>query len=164
MKIETAILPQDLTELRKVAEQAFSSSPDSSIDRWFSFDEMIMLLNRKLGICLKALDEDGEVIGMTFAQQESPVNGQESKEKWVIVIAAVTPEYTRQGVGSALLKALEEYVARTGANKLFVFTNNDDEQVISFYHHNNYEDAGWIKDYQYGRGNSAVWLLKYLIV
>lgn len=101
---------------------------------------------------------------MTFAQQESPVNGQESKEKWVIVIAAVTPEYTRQGVGSALLKALEEYVARTGANKLFVFTNNDDEQVISFYHHNNYEDAGWIKDYQYGRGNSAVWLLKYLIV
>lgn len=45
---------------------------------------------------------------------------------------------------------------------MFVYTNKDDEQVINFYKKNNYEDAGYIKDYQYGKNNSAAFLLKYL--
>ncbi len=45
---------------------------------------------------------------------------------------------------------------------MFTFTNKEDERVINFYRKNGYEDAGWVKDYQYGKNNSAVFLLKYL--
>lgn len=163
MHIEFASLPEDLIDLQHVAVQAFSTTSDASLAQWFSFEEMVSLIDRRLGVCLKAVDEDNRIIGMTFAQQESPINGQESKEKWVIILAAVAPDYAGQGVGSALLKALEEHVVKTGAVKLFVYTNKDDEKVINFYRRNGYEDAGWIKDYQYGQGNSAIWLLKYLV-
>ncbi len=45
---------------------------------------------------------------------------------------------------------------------MFIFTNKDDDQVVNFYKKCGYKDAGWIKDYQYGKGNSAVFLLKHL--
>lgn len=161
MEIKKA-LPRDLLSLKSVAKKAFSSTADSSLEQWFSFDVMQEILKKGLGICIKASDDNGNIIGMTFAQQESPINGHESKEKWVIVIAAVSPENSGQGIGSALLNSLEEEIRKTGATKLFVYTNKDDDKVINFYRKNGYEDAGWIKDYQYGKGNSAVFLLKHL--
>ena len=45
---------------------------------------------------------------------------------------------------------------------MFTYTNKTDEKVINFYRKNGYEDAGWIKDYQYGKDNSAAFLLKSL--
>ena len=45
---------------------------------------------------------------------------------------------------------------------MFVFTNKEDKKVINFYKKNGYKDAGWVKDYQYGKNNSAIFLLKYI--
>ena len=162
MKIVIADLPNDAEQLRIVADKAFQSTPDSSIDTWFSFVEMEDLIKRERGICLKAVTESGGIIGMIVAHQESPINGKESEEKWVISLEAVLPENSGQGVGSALLTELEAKVRSKGATKLFTYTNKDDEKVINFYKNNGFEDAGWIRDYQYGQGNSAVFLLKYL--
>jgi len=99
---------------------------------------------------------------MIYAQQENPINGKEGLDKWVIVIAAVKAGVTGSGIGSGLLKTMEEHAREQKASKMFVYTNKDDDKVIHFYQKNGYEDAGWIRDYQYGRGNSAVFLLKYL--
>lgn len=157
------ISPQtDLHVIHTVAEQGFSSTPDAVLDQWFSFTEMEKNIEQGRGVCIKAIDDNGTVVGMTYAQQESPINGKEGLEKWVIIITAVLPNAAGKGIGSDLLKAIEEYAKRHGATKMFVYTNKDDEKVIHFYKKNGYEDAGWIKDYQYGKDNSAIFLLKYL--
>lgn len=155
-------LPQDLSLVKNLAERAFSSTPDSSLDEWFSFSEMEINIQQGRGVCIKALDDQGKIVGMTYAQQESPINGREGREKWVIVIAAVEPSASGAGIGSGMLRDLEGYIKEHGGVKLFTYTNKGDERVMNFYRKNGYEDAGWIKDYQYGKDNSAVFLLKYL--
>lgn len=162
MKFEAVTIPNDIDAVRKVAESSFSSTPDSSLDEWFSFDQMLEYIKQGRGMCLKATTDENEVVGMIYAQQENPINGKEGLDKWVIVIAAVKKGVTGGGIGSGLLKTMEEYVKSRGASKMFVYTNKDDEKVVHFYQKNGYEDAGWIRDYQYGQGNSAVFLLKYL--
>jgi ribosomal protein S18 acetylase RimI-like enzyme len=157
-----ATLPSDLPILREVAEKAFSSTPDSSLEEWFSFPVMEDMIAENRGTCIKAVSDTGEVQGMIYAQQENPINGKEGVEKWVIVIAAVKEGTTGNGVGSGLLQAMEEHAKQRGATKLFTYTNKDDSRVVRFYQKNGYQDAGWIKDYQYGKDNSAVFLVKYL--
>jgi ribosomal protein S18 acetylase RimI-like enzyme len=161
MDIVVVDLKKDINELVDVANKAFLKTSDSDLTDWFSFPEMIKGINQNIGLCLKAVDKN-KIIGMIYAQQESPVNGKESQEKWVIVITAVDPSESNKGTGSKLLEKLENILRERKIKKLFVYTNKDDQQVINFYKQNNYEDAGWIKDYQYGEGNSAVFLLKYL--
>jgi len=155
-------LSNDLDDLNNLVSKAFSSTSDSSIKEWFSFSEMAQMIVKKRGICIKAIDNENNLIGMIYAQQESPINNIEGVEKWVIIMSAVSPEISGKGIGSGLLKAIENSAKEKKAKKMFVFTNLDDERVINFYKKNNYQDAGWIKDYQYGKGNSAVFLLKYL--
>lgn len=161
MNITVVDLEKDINELISVANKAFLTTPDADLSNWFSFEEMKKMINQNTGLCLKAVD-DNKILGMIYAQQESLINGKEGKEKWVIVITAVNPKNSEQGIGSNLLKELENVLNNRGIKKLFVYTNKDDTQVINFYKQNDYEDAGWIKDYQYGQGNSAVFLLKYL--
>ena len=86
----------------------------------------------------------------------------EGLEKWVIVLAAVDPAWAAQGVGTRLLDELEFLVAARGGRKLFVYTNAGDDRVIRFYQRCGYSDAGWVRDYQHGTANSAVFLLKHL--
>jgi ribosomal protein S18 acetylase RimI-like enzyme len=99
---------------------------------------------------------------MIYAQQENPINGKEGTEKWVIVILAVDPNTKGQGIGSELLHAIEAESAKSGATKLFVYTNKGDEDVVGFYKRNGFGDAGWVRDYQHGKDNDAVFLLKHL--
>ena len=149
MEYLVASIPQDIELLRKVAESAFVSTNDASLDEWFSFDEMQKMIQENRGVCIKAVDESGLIVGMTYAQQE-------------IVITAVIKGQGGKGVGSSLLTAIEDHAKRQGARKVFVYTNKDDLKVVSFYKKNHYEDAGWIRDYQYGENNSAIFLPKYL--
>lgn len=162
MNFSPISIPKDLEAIIKVAESSFSSTPDSSLEEWFSFDQMEKYMKEDRGMCIKAVSDEGEIVGMIYAQQENPINGKEGLDKWVIVIASVKAGVTGSGVGSGLLREMEKYVKKCGASKMFVYTNKDDEKVLHFYQKNGYEDAGWIRDYQYGQGNSAVFLLKYL--
>ena len=161
MDILVADLNKDISDLKSVANGAFSSTPDSDLSDWFSFDQMIKTVFEGNGICLKAV-KNGVIVGIIYAQQESLINGKEGSEKWVIIIAAVDPKETGQGIGSMLLKELENLTSKKSVSKMFVYTNKGDEKVINFYKKNGYQDAGWIQDYQYGKGNSAVFLIKYL--
>ena len=151
----------DLSELDMIAKKAFGNSSDAALEKWFSFEEMARSITEKRGVCLKAVDED-RIIGFLYAQEENQINGAEGKEKWVIVIAAVDTEMKGRGIGSAMLQEIEKVAREKNVIKMFVYTNKEDEKVIHFYKKNGYEDAGYIKDYQYGTNNSAIFLLKYL--
>ena len=162
MKILEIDLEKDLIAVETVAQKSFSVTPDAALDEWFDFGYMAKMIKEGRGLCLKAEADNNDIAGMIFALQESPINGKEGVEKWVIIIAAVDPKYTDQGVGSLLLQKLEAMAKARGVKKMLTYTNKDDTKVINFYRKNGYEDAGWIKDYQYGKDNSAAFLLKYL--
>ena len=53
---------QDLPELKKVAESSFSETPDSSLEEWFSFDQMQKYIAEGRGMCIKAVSDDGEIV------------------------------------------------------------------------------------------------------
>lgn len=162
MIVAAANFPTELESIQRVAQQAFSEGGDADLSLWFSFQEMIEASAAGRGVCLLAKSDDGELLGMAYAQQESPINGNEALQKWVVIIVAVLPSAAGQGIGSALLAGLEAEARNHNAQKMFTYTNQGDEQVINFYRKNGYVDAGFIKDYQYGRDNTAVFLLKYL--
>ena len=153
---------EELAALRSLTEAAFAASGDANIDAWFSFDEMQRNIAMQRGCCLKALDEKGEMLAAIYAEAERPINGPEGLEKWVINLMAVRPDRSGQGIGSALIAALEQEARSRGIIKIFVFANETDLQVQRFYQKNGYQPAGRIQDYQYGENNTAVFLLKYL--
>lgn len=161
MTISPITTSEEMELAKQVVVDSFSESPDAGLDEWLSFEEMLSQIEEKRGLGLLAKEGDNPV-GMIYAQQENPVNSKEGTEKWVVIVAGVVPESTGSGVGTTLLKALEGEVKNRGGVKMFIFTNDDDEQVINFYKKNGYKDAGYIKDYQYGKDNTAVFLLKYL--
>lgn len=160
MNYRKALTQSDFELSFNVAKNAFSFTSDSNLNDWFSFEEMVNNIKNKRGVCLISFDEEDD--GMIYAQQESPVNGKEGLEKWVIIITGTDPNRTGKGIGSFLLESLVKEIKLLGCKKLFVFTNKGDDKVINFYKKNGFVDAGWIKDYQYGEDNSAVFLLKYL--
>ena len=151
---------KDIPLVERVVREAFASTPDSDLSDWFSFSEMVGSIKRSQGICLKATDENGEVVGIIHAQQENPVYGREGTEKWVITNIAVVSPASGKGVGSQLLEAIEAEIKKRGGVKLFVHTNVGDNRVIRFYYKNGYKNAGTILDYYYA--GSAVFLLKSL--
>ncbi len=134
-------------EIIELISLSFSLTSDSALGEWLSFDEMRGVINREQGVCIGATDEFGTLVSMIYAQQENPVNGKEGAEKWVIIVEAIHPKQKNKGIGSNLLRAIEDCVRKNGGKKMFVFTNEGDERVINFYKKNNYKDAGHIRDY-----------------
>lgn len=88
---------------------------------------------RMRGSCKGWLAEaDGKVVG--FAMGDGSTG-----ELWVI---AVLPEYLRRGIGSALLEAVEIWLAESGCARLWLTTDVDTRlDAYSFYRR-----RGWIDD------------------
>lgn len=162
MKLEEFNPDNSIIYLEDIAKKAFSGSEDSDLSKWFSFDEMLYSIKTGRGVCLCCTTKDGDIVGFIYAQQENPINGIEGLEKWVIMITAVNPSLSGNGIGTILLNGIEETAKTNKVRKMFVFTNENDINVINFYHKNGYSDAGYVRDYQYGKNNSAIFLLKYL--
>jgi len=160
MKILKIDVDEDIKLIEAVTNSAFSSTPDSNIEDWFAMDELRQSILDDRGVCLKALGEDGGIVGTIHAMQENLINGREAREKWIITNLAIIPEMTGLGVGGELLTAIEKEVRDRQVKKLFVHTNLDDEKVIHFYEKYGYTRVGEIKDYYYA--GSAIFLLKYL--
>lgn len=162
MQIKQVTTKQDLDLAESVMSKAFSSTPDSDLSDWLSFSYMETRINEESGKCLLMLDDNSSPIGAIYAQAENLINGKEGSEKWVIIALGVDSGQTGKGIGTSLITELENVLRKGDVKKLFTFTNKEDIKVINFYQKNGYSDAGWIKDYQYGKNNSAVFLLKYL--
>jgi ribosomal protein S18 acetylase RimI-like enzyme len=149
-----------LSPIKNVITSAFSQTPDSNINDWFSLEQMFKTIKNNTGIGLKSINAQGEITGIIHAMQENPINGREGTEKWVITNLAVTPNQTGKGIGTRLISELEEKLKNKQVKKIFVHTNLEDSRVIHFYERNGYKKAGQIKNYYYD--GSAVFLLKEL--
>ena len=81
---------------------------------------------------LAALD-DGQLIGTAMV-------GHDGHRGWVYYVA-VTLSAQRQGIGSALMKACEEWVASRGVPKLQLMVRTTNAEVAQFYARLGYADA-----------------------
>ena len=162
MTFHTITLPKDLISIEETIQNAFKNTSDAEISNWLSFSYMETMINQNRGMGIKGMDENNQVTGVIYAQQENPVNGKEGEEKWSIIVLAVLPEYVGRGIGSLLIKELENKLRHHNVKKLFTFTNEYDKDTIKFYEKNGYSVAGVIREYQYGDGNNACFLMKYL--
>jgi ribosomal protein S18 acetylase RimI-like enzyme len=156
------LLPNDLNAIKATIQNAFKNTTDGQISNWLSFPYMETMIHQNRGLGIKAMDENNRITGIIYAQQENPVNGLEGEEKWSIIVLAVLPEYIGLGTGSSLIKELENKLYHRNVRKLFTFTNVQDKETITFYEKNGFSIAGVIREYQYGKGNNACFLMKYL--
>jgi ribosomal protein S18 acetylase RimI-like enzyme len=122
-----------------------------------------MVKNLQMGrsACFFAV-ENNKISALVYAQTESPINGKEGTEKWILNLLAVLPECQGRGIGKKLVTKVEEIAKKKGAKKIFVTTNELDRPVQLFYERLGYKFAGRVQDYQYGLNNSALFFLKQL--
>jgi ribosomal protein S18 acetylase RimI-like enzyme len=68
----------------------------------------------------------------------SAMAGYDGHRGWVYYVA-VSPRYRRQGIGTALMRSVEERLARLGCPKLNLQVRASNEEVVAFYKRLGYE-------------------------
>jgi ribosomal protein S18 acetylase RimI-like enzyme len=74
---------------------------------------------------------DSEIVGTAMA-------GYDGHRGWVYYVA-VSPRHRRQGVGTALMKGVEQKLASVGCPKLNLQVRASNEEVVAFYEKLGYE-------------------------
>lgn len=74
---------------------------------------------------------DSELVGTAMA-------GYDGHRGWVYYVA-VSPKHRRQGIGTALMKAVEQRLASMGCPKLNLQVRATNEEVVAFYRKLGYE-------------------------
>ena len=95
----------------------------------------------------------GEIMGFIIAVAE----GCEAH----IITIDVTEPHRRSGVGTALLRAMEERLARRGTRRIALETATSNEAGVAFWQRHGYRLAGVLRGYYLGRID-AYWMLKTL--
>jgi ribosomal protein S18 acetylase RimI-like enzyme len=68
----------------------------------------------------------------------SAMAGYDGHRGWVYYVA-VSPRYRRQGIGTALMRSVEERLARLGCPKLNLQVRASNQEVVAFYKRLGYE-------------------------
>ncbi len=68
---------------------------------------------------------DSQVVG-------TAMGGYDGHRGWVYYVA-VSPRHRRQGIGTALMKAIEEKLTKMGSPKLNLQVRAEDREVVAFY-------------------------------
>ncbi len=129
-------------------EQVF---PD--LNQWFNFSALEDVNEEAVAILME--NRMDNQFGFAHARQESLVNGQEGKDKWVFSILAAKSQ--GHGIGSKLISHLMMEVKRFGGKSLFARTDPTRTETIAFYEKHGFQKDGEIGHYYYGP-SPAVWL------
>ena len=82
---------------------------------------------------LAACDDQGSLIGTSMV-------GHDGHRGWVYYLAVAT-EQQRHGVGRALMRASEQWLAERGVPKLNLMVRRGNEDVLAFYESLGYKDG-----------------------
>jgi ribosomal-protein-alanine N-acetyltransferase len=74
----------------------------------------------------------------------------------------VHPRYRRKGIGSRLIRALEEELQALGANAVRLEAAQENLQAVNLYRKAGYRERELVRNY-YGRGRDAVRMWKHLL-
>ena len=103
-------------------------------------------------------EDDGAVASFGFCEPERMTEG-----TWNLLAIGVEPARQGSGIGSAMMRYLEEHLRQQGARVLLVETMGtpEFEQTRAFYHRNDYVEEARIREF-YEAGADKVIFWKHL--
>lgn len=116
----------------------------------------ILVSKHKIGIILKLLQNPRfivEKVGDAVLNKIFPPK--KSAEKIILLSIAVSPEYQRHKLGSALISKFEEEVIKEGSKSYALFVRKNNNKALSFY-----QKAGFTIENNYRQSFSMVKVLK----
>ena len=132
----------DVPTIRSVAAEAWRKAyadavPDSVIDdavtEWYAEETMTRVIGDDEQICLVAVD-GGDLVGFCHGATQ---NGEGD-----VLRLYVRPDRWHEGIGSALLDAVEDRLTAMGAERLQAMVLADNEMGNAFYERHGFEKTG----------------------
>jgi ribosomal-protein-alanine N-acetyltransferase len=137
LKIETASIRM-LDKLFQIEEQCFDQEA-------FTKQQIAYLLSDYNTIALVAR-ENSDVAGFVIAQIEV----EENQLFGHIITLNVPPKYRRKGVGSKMLKEIEEILKQKGITECKLEVREDNSAALKLYQKSGYQKIGKLENY-YGK-------------
>lgn len=148
----------DLRTLHRIDQACFPQGVAYSL--W----ELRHYIESKCSMTLVVEDEAGHIAGFIIAQRK-PVRkrGRRLRPTYCghIITIDLLPEYRRSGIGTQLLRSIEEWLIQQGADLVFLETATDNKPAIAFYRKHGYTVLETIKGY-YADGSDAYLMVKRL--
>jgi len=88
------------------------------------------LIGSPENLLLVAVDEEDEVVGFIHASNHDPVYAPPMKD---IMAVAIDESYRHIGIGSRLIKAVEEWARATGAHGIRTNSGIEQKSAVRFY-------------------------------
>ena len=142
---------KDLEFISKLSAQVFSryGHYEEIVSAWFEqgavITEIIMEKNNTLGFAMLVLGRE-KIFGSRAAH---------------LLAIGILPEHQRRGVGSALLKRMEDVARKYNAVEMNLWTGVDNEAALSFFQKAGFEIKRF-ESYYYPKGQAALAMSKGL--
>jgi ribosomal-protein-alanine N-acetyltransferase len=127
---------EDFAALYKLDQQCFP--PGISYSKW----TLQYFLNLPSADCLVA-EDDERIAGFVLSEENPPLAH--------IITLDVAGAYRRHGVGSALLREMDEHFAFRGVESVLLETSVENHSGIAFWQHHGYRTEAVLKRYYLGR-------------
>ena len=127
---------RDFQAIHKLDQVCFP--PGISYSKW----SMQYFVNLATADCLVA-EEEKKIVGFLLAETNPPLAH--------IITLDVAESHRKKGVGSALLREIEEHFAFHGIQSVLLETAVDNETGIAFWTHHGYRSEAVVKRYYLGK-------------
>jgi ribosomal-protein-alanine N-acetyltransferase len=127
---------RDFQAIHKLDQACFP--PGISYSKW----SLLYFLNLPTADCLVA-EEERKIAGFVLAEMNPPLAH--------IITLDVAESHRRKGVGSALMKEIEQHFAFHGIQSVLLETAVDNESGIAFWQHHGYRSEAVVKRYYLGK-------------
>lgn len=133
----------DISTVRSVARESWKRAysdavPESVIDdavsEWYAEDAMTRIIGDDEQVCLVATGEDGEIVGFSHGATDGDIGD--------VLRLYVHPDRWHEGIGTALLEAVEERLSEMGAETMQAMVLADNEMGNAFYEEQGFEKTG----------------------
>ena len=129
----------DFQAIHKLDQSCFP--PGISYSRW----SLQYFLNLATADCLVA-EQEKKIVGFLLAETNPPLAH--------IVTLDVAESHRKKGLGSALLREMEEHFAFREIQSVLLETAVDNESGIAFWQHHGYRSEAVVKRYYLGKINA----------
>lgn len=150
-------IPNDIDALCELARETGVFKP-MEIDTLREVLDDYFASNQEYGHRAFTLTAGEQILGFAYHAPAAMTD-----RSWYLYWIAVATQEQARGLGSELLKAVEDDIRRLGGRVLFIETSSlpHYEKTRRFYLRNNYTQEGVIRDY-YADGDDMVVFRKYL--
>jgi ribosomal protein S18 acetylase RimI-like enzyme len=133
----------DISTIRALAREAWTEAyadaiPESVVEdavaEWYAEGTMSRLLADEEQVSLVAIDAEGGIVGFS--------HGATDGDDGDVLRLYVSPDRWGEGIGSALLEAMEERLTEMGAERVQAMVLADNEMGNAFYEDRGFEKTG----------------------